>query len=450
MGDFAEKLAGIQKSWNTWVGLLAAEAVIPAIALFIKKFEVPTLINLIVCVVIALGIFIVWYLTNALPKTNKNKIGFVVSISCDDEQNHKIIRDDFIITLRKLITSGKSGKFFQFIEVPRHISSKVIDTDDAQKLRVKTRAHFVLYGRSRTRPINSKEVNYIELDGIVAHNPIPTEVQTKLSSEFSELLPRKIAIDKENGIFAFELTSEWTELVAKYIIAIAATVSGDLDYAELLYSEVQSKLLVSNRNITAFSKLNERIPVRLAEIHEAKATYCLNKWFMSYDMQLIEQMNIEISKIKLRNVSIGTTFMRAFCSFLINRNVNEAISYIKSCPKSCRDAVWHFNLAFLEAYKGNLKRAMQHYRNTSKLNITIETINQLESFITYVINEEPEQAQLYFCLGYINWNLKGDNLQAIKDYNEFISQADECKFPDAIFYAKKWVCELLASESEVA
>jgi tetratricopeptide (TPR) repeat protein len=300
----------------------------------------------------------------------------------------------------------------------------------------------VLYGRARIRTINSKEQNYIELDGIVAHNPIPDNVKQQLSAEFSELLPRKITIDNENDIFAFELTSEWTELVAKYIIAIAATISGDLSYAEVLYRDVQAKLFISSCNIPAYTKLKERIPVRLAEIHQAKATYLLNTWSNTHNHDLIEQIYSEVLKIESRTVSIRTIYLKAISVFLMYKDVDQAMKIIKTCPKGHRDAIWHFNLAFLEGYKGNINKAMQHYRNALKFTIEVESLNQIESFLTHIADNEPNACQLYFCLGYINWKIKGDNKQAINDYNRFIELANEDVYNKEVTYAKKWINDL--------
>lgn len=443
MGDIVDKLLGIQKIWHTYLGLIAAESfAIASFTLFLKQIEIPFWGIGIAALVTAIIILGIWLYSRSYPKTKKNKIGFVVSISCEDDQSHNKIRDDFVITLRKLVTAGNSGKHFQFIEIPRHISSTIIDYDNAKKLIKNTKAHFALYGRCRTRQINSSDHNFIELDGVVAHGPIPKPIKDQLSSEFTELLPRKLAICKENDIFAFELTSEWTDLVAKYIIAIASAISGDLNYAELLFNEVRVKLSNSKNNIPAYIKLKERLPVRLAEIYEAKAAYCFNKWFSTRDELLIDQLNHEISKIELKNISINANYFKAIGQFLKNRDVNTSIKTVKSCPKSNRDAVWHLNLAFLEAYKGNLNKSLQHYRNSIKFNLSVETLSQIEGFISNILEIEPDKVQLYFCLGYINWKIKGDNIRAIKDYSQFIELADNTTFCEQLHFARKWVEEI--------
>ena len=40
----------------------------------------------------------------------------------------------------------------------------------------------------------------------------------------------------------FQFTTEWAELVAKYVIGIAAALSGEIDYAETLYQDVLGKI----------------------------------------------------------------------------------------------------------------------------------------------------------------------------------------------------------------
>lgn len=444
--EYALKLLSeIPKYWHTWFGLLLAECCLFPFAWFLKEFSVSSWFNFILSLVLAIIIFVVWHLTNRTPKTHRDKIGFVVSIYCADKQSQNTIRDDFVLTLKRLIKSGSNGEHFQFIEIPRHISCNINSAAEAIKLQVKTRSHFVLYGRSRTRLINAKESHYIELDALVGHNPIPTSVQKRLSNEFSELLLKKIIINKENGLFEFEITSEFTELVAKYIMGMASGLSGDLNYAELLFEEVQSKLAAvswSLSNPTPLIKLRERLPARLVEIREAKTEKILNEWFETYNDDLIDLLNIELLKFDQRSTSIVVLHAKAIYAFIKNRNVNDAIKLIKSCPNSSRGAVWHVNLAFLFAYKGNLRQSLQHYRNAEKLKIEILTLNQTEAFTTHILSIEPDKAQLYFCLGYINWKIKGDSLQAISDYRQFVDNVDAVEFSEQVTYANKWIDEL--------
>lgn len=106
------------------------------------------------------------------------------------------------------------------------------------------------------------------------------------------------------------------------------------------------------------------------------------------------------------------------------------------------DGVWHMNVAFLEAYKGNLRKSTQHYRNAINLNIYDETLQQVEDFIVYILSVEPERYHLFFSLGYINWKIKGDNIKAIEDYQSFLSQVKAGEYIQEAELAREWINEM--------
>lgn len=206
----------------------------------------------LIAAVSALSILGLWLYSRRLPRTASDRVGVLVSIHCDDESHAKRIREDLVATLRRLMRSGTVGSTIQFIDVPPFHAEKVHDEEDARRLRERTRAHFLLWGRVRVRDLNKKAHHFIELDGIVAHKQVSDEVCKKLSAEFTELLPRRVSFSTENDLLAFTFTSEWTELVAKYIIGIAAEVSGDLSYAETLFLDVAQRLGAEKRDFPIF------------------------------------------------------------------------------------------------------------------------------------------------------------------------------------------------------
>lgn len=243
MPSLKETAQFVEEYWPKKSGLVASEIIF---ALVISTLLVAMNVSLLlwVCIIILVGIniFLLWFYTSRPPIVPKDKIGFLVCITCSDEEELRIIEEDFIFPLRQLVKSGNAGNSFHFIEMPQHFARQVIDADSANEMRIKCKAHFMIYGRVRRRAINEKENHIIELEGAVAHKPISDQVSDHLSAEFSELLPRNVHISTENDIFAFQFTSEWAEIVARYIIGVAAAYSGDIKYAENLYLDVLSDL----------------------------------------------------------------------------------------------------------------------------------------------------------------------------------------------------------------
>ena len=391
-------------------------------------------------------------MTNRLPRTKKNKIGFVISISTGDEDERKKITEDFVRTLHELLKRGPSGSSFQFINIPEHFAEKVIDTDDAQELRVRCRAHFVLFGRVRLRTVDGRQEHIISLDGLVAHNPVPKMISEKLAKEFSELLPRRVRIAVENDVFHFAFTSEWINCVAKYIIGIAAGLSGDIDYAEVLFNEVDLLLREQNPTSPVFLKLKQtlrqRIPQRMAEINETRAKLAIETWFDSHDLALMEEAGRHLAMITAPySDEYRIILLRSIFMFVQNRDVQGAINILKKC-KNILNGTAQYNLAFLYAYKGDLQKAIRHYRNAIKLDTDPSNFAKIEEFILWVIEVEPHKYQLHYCLGFINWQVKGDGTQAIRDLSTFLSSGVEGEFAEERHIVKKWISEIEKAQEE--
>lgn len=404
-------------------------------------------INLTVVALLNAILGLVWWVSRKAPKTPKGRIGFLVSVTASDDAESQRLREDFLVPLQKLIKSGNTGKAFHFMRLPGHLAEKIVDQDDAQRARIRSRAHFILYGHVKRRTIGGKEHHVIELDGIVTHREVPDEVSKKLAQEFSELLPRRVNIPTENDLLAFRFTSEWAELVAKYIIGIASALSGDLAYAKELYLDALDRLNAQNKSFPVYQKLSVRLPIRISEIYETYARLELSSWTEDHDAAHIQAMSEYLTKATGPNTtSLITT--KAISVFLSKRNSDEAIALLKQIHDE-NDALWHYNMAFLQGYKGNLKSASRHYNQASLWPIEPVSLAQIEDFICWTLEQEPKKYHLYFCLGLFNWKAKGDFAQARMDFERFLAEGQTRDYPKERQLATEWI-ERLQAESQSA
>lgn len=391
---------------------------------------------------ISFVVWFLWFYTTKPPVVPKNKIGFLVCITCSDEKELKSVTEDFIIPLRQLIRTGTSGNSFHFIEMPQRLANQVIDVDSALEMRVRCKAHFMIYGRVRRKIINKQENHIIELEGAVAHQPVSDEVRENLTAEFSELLPRNVHIPIENDLFAFQFTSEWAETVARYIIGVAAAYSGDINYAENLYQDVLSRLQGKDQNFLIYRKLKERIPHRLAELYEAMASTYFSKWSETRNFDYLTEVDEWLDKIdEVVKDNKTVLFLRAITTFLTTRSVEKAIDMLKRVKES-DNQIWQCNMAFLYAYKGDLKKVIQHYRYAEQCDYQQEKLFQIEDFIHWLIEQEPTKYQLYYCLGFINMGIKGDQILAVENFKKFLEMCDESEYVKEKDLAQNWVREL--------
>jgi len=180
MKNINEFVNFIESKWFDKTGLIAALLLTLISELsFVLASDIYWLIGLVLIIFSLSLIFGIWVWTRLPPKTPNDKVGFLVSITTSDDQESLRLKEDFLVPLRQLIKSGRTGNSFHYMELPSYISKDVIDHDYAQEIRSKSKAHFFLFGRVRLRVIDGIERHVIDMDGIVAHNPIPKKLAKK-------------------------------------------------------------------------------------------------------------------------------------------------------------------------------------------------------------------------------------------------------------------------------
>ena len=390
------------------------------------------------------ALLILWWSMRQPKKTEKNKIGFLVAISCSDSDERKKIAEDFIYPLKRLISSGRMGNLFTFIKAPEFLSRYIDTVDDAQSLRIKCRAHFMLYGRSKLRLVDGVKVHVIELNGIVAHQSVSQEMMKKFAIEFGELLPRKLQIPLDGDYLHLEFTSEWAGIVAKYVIGIAAMFSGDLDRAKQLFIEIEGELGARDIKFPIYAELQKRIPIRLSEISLSKARWFYQKWVDDgVDDFRIESEKSILELLPTHKALYEIVNLEAILAFLNHRNCDEAIEELMKIHKKQRAQAWHLNMAFLYGYKGELSNAAKHYDKASREPNDSDALGQIEEFIERILKLEPSHIGLYYCLGLFNQRIKGDEVSAARDYKSFIKEASLLgQHQNEVSLAEKWLGEL--------
>lgn len=133
-------------------------------------------------------------------------------------------------------------------------------------------------------------------------------------------------------------------------------------------------------------------------------------------------------------------FLSAIHHFLNDRNITAALSSLKAVKNS--GGIWNLNVAFLNAYNGNLKSATRNYKSAAAKEVELDIILQVEDFLCRILECEPNKYQLHFCLGLFNAHIKGDKLRAIEDFKSFIGNGDPTEFANERELARTWIIEL--------
>lgn len=435
--------------WPTRLGLVAALLLVFVLSAAASAI-VPTPIAASVGLLAALSTLGAWVWAWRLPRIRHGKVGLAISVTTSDSADEVQFADDFISELTRLIGQSSAANSFQVLRIPAHHSTKVAigDSESASGLLTRTRSTFLLHVSVRKRKHQGKGVLVLDIMGAVAHQPISTAVSQQLGREFGELMPSRLTLESDSDLLSFTFTGELMSVVARYIIGIAAAVSGDFDYAEQLYRSVSVALNSSSTKSPAFSKLRDRVPIRVAEIQEARAGDAFRGWLDTADSRSIERMKYALATFP-REARQSPRFMtlQAILTFIVARDAKSALGLLNRMGRQ-RDSTWYFNVAFLHAYDGDTRKALQLYRRGTLMDLPPDVPAQLEMFMSRIVEEEPAKVQLRFCLGYLNKEVKGDAIRARQELEHFVREASPIAYAEEIALAKDWMAELECMPSD--
>lgn len=388
-----------------------------------------------VCVFVS----VVWFLQTRIPKAPSKAIGFGVAIVAYRKEQRERLARDFVDTLKELLSRGRQIYPFAVIEFPQHYAKKIFEGDDINKYLKKSNCKFLIYGRAREDIVQGRMTHVLSLEGIVTHQTIPEDVQQQFVDEFAELLPRKLHLLTEDGLLQFELTSELINVVARYIIGIASLLSRDPDYSQSLFEGLKEDLSRLRLFGTSVDKLRRRIPLRLIDVYTVQGYLAYERWKNSRSREDLNNLKTYADKIKgIQSSNYEAAMLSSIYHFVSSRDIQAAKSELRAFRRS-PDETWRFNLAFLNAYEENMQAAERNYKNAARGQYTAKLIFDLEDFISWLLDVEPEKLQLYYCLGLINYFAKEDNLSAKHNFETFLATVSADRFQEEQTRAREYL-----------
>lgn len=395
--------------------------------------------------VVGLFFLSVWIYTHRVPKIKLGNVGFTIAITGETENERAVVSSDFVSASKEVLEGLGQNLPFQINELSRYHAEKIIDVETAQKYREKSGSHFLLFGTAKRRPIKGKDHYVLKLRGLVTHAPIPIEKSKLLAQEMHKVLPLEFRVACEDSLDGFEANSLWFAESAKFIIASAALLSGDFLLAKRLLENLKLSAgrLSRHKKKPGIQALFSLLPNRLASTYFALSQQHHFLWRETRDSLHLDEMKNYVDRFN--EYEPGTAHYHvstAIWMFVRKRDVEGARKEISKCvAKNVSDPTWRLNVAFLYAYSGDMKKAVEQYDTAFRLGQTPEISFELEEFIDWTLVNEPEKYQLHFCLGLINLKLKNDVLTAIRDFKTFLSKLEADKFPELKVTALRYINE---------
>ena len=382
------------------------------------------------------------------PKGSKNTLNIGVSISTEGYNQRKAIMRNFIFQQRQLIDKRNPDGNMSLIVLPEYYARRCTTSSEARHLAERTNCLFMIYGRAMQVTRQAGEHTVLELncqlrDDLVAE-PIKKRLQTTIGGPPSTrwFIPRNLEFE------GLELSSEYTTIVAQYMIAKAYLfysameinirrdpnrveppsasyehLTDQLDFARSIFKEFWISRDAVKSGVPPMDLIRGMLPEDIATTDWNMSLIKYWKWQKSKDLNKLNDVKPLLDEIiQFDPTNTDARLFRAMWHFAMNTDCSSAFADLKRCERA-RDSTWQFSKAFLHAYQGDLQKAKKLYGKAFKQKAEQDVGFQVEDFIHWALEQEPDKTQLYFCLGLINWKEKDDKELAIENYKRFTQQA---------------------------
>lgn len=400
------------------------------------------------CLVAAVVSGIIGFRAWAKHKTPKDCVGIVLVLAADSEEQHRELRTEFIASFRQLIKEATHAHSFEILVAPRRLAEELSDGADERVLRYfsERRGHLLIFGSVKPVDLGQGRMGrHLALKGYVRHAPVAQVVSKELAIDMTQVFPHRLLLVPEGRLFQFEAASEWLDLATRYVVGVAAMISGDLEYAETLLLDVEMKTKTARQlrsNSPSLRQLEKRVPERLIGLYVLWLHALNAEYFRTRRTQLLPRTEDVADRLLARDPShYGAKMAKALCCFALRRDTRNARRIISTCKRNA-DAAWRYSEAFLLAYSGKLTRAHEEYDRAFRARTNDLTLPvQCEEFIQMVLDAEPHQGQLHFCAAVINCFAKDDSAAAKRDFESFLSWAED-RCPLERTFAADWIAKL--------
>jgi hypothetical protein len=419
-------------NWWSFKGLIAGWVAVLMLALAVHQlFPAHTKLLLFIVVIIWT---ILWLYNNKIPRFEKGKIGILVCIHSLDPELDKTVREDFINSLRESLMRHDQERYFDIRVVPYHVASRYETYKDVIPLLKRVKGRFLLFGTVKKRG----KRHILDLVAHVRHTPLTDDSSKKFKDDISSAWISKYKLENADEVYELhEITSELVSLSSRYIIALAAFASQLFSLSEILFSNVRKDLIsVSYPNHASIKTIKVGTTEKLNIIVAIQSNTHYKLWKETKDAQHISILDQVLNKsigVYKRNGEYLT--YKAIVEVVLNSDYTSAKKYLMKIKLKYRDVAWHINLGFLDACLVNEVGSINHYSSAVKINnkldkeINLEKIAEFEDFLYWYTQQSVKHEFLYYLLGVLNEDFKGDIIRAKEDYDTYLKSDSVSTYP---------------------
>jgi tetratricopeptide (TPR) repeat protein len=439
----------LQKRWYSKSTIIAVDCVLVLLALlpaystvgwttsepFKDVFHPVVLSKSIPLLFAAVILTLIWGLSVQPRSVPKYKIGLVVAIRTENEIEYVRIKNDFVQTL--MDTLGTLDRRITLRTLNEFHTERLLSSNEQIPIyQRKTNSRLMVYGTCCTRHQDGKAYYYLNLNASVSHTPIPLPLSNVVRKQMLEVFPSMHLVPVDSELFGFKLMSEYFHLASLFLLGLSAHVSNDARLALSFHEPLLKQLQGADKSNKVVDVLRNRCKAHVISecLSLGEAYYRSNK-----DVETFHNYSQKVLALDPDNWQAH--LREGIYYFVTKRDIQSALSET-NLAKNNYDGIWLYNIAFLQAYAGDLEQAYFTYRKAFEKAATPDAHLQTEVFMRDILNIEPDKFQLYYCLGLIYYFYRHDLTLAQDAFEAFKAAAQGTAFSKWIVYVDKYLRDI--------
>jgi len=350
-----------------------------------------------------------------IPRCKPSMVGLILCIYADTSKAEQALKKDFLSSIERQLANEGLNTTFETVVIRNHLSQKFNDSNSIKKLHKRTRGCVYIFGEVKQRK-DGVDKYFLFLDGMVLHQPIPQNVSNELSRDFLATLPKGINFNDEFSFRGFQISSDIVLKSVKYIVGIAAYLSGDPFLAIELHEHLKNEVVSLTKKTPFDQVIASKVNLLLSNEHAVLAVYYFGK-----NDQKNARNHLEIA-FNLEPNCYRALILDAIIAFSWENDPKRALAVTKKSHGFTMPE-WRYNEAFLHFWLGNYTiawKACEKIKDyTGDQLISLEVIHFNQQLLKTV-----DKPILYFWLGFNYYFKQNNSPLALQSLENFEQKAD--------------------------
>lgn len=376
-----------------------------------------------------------------LPRVANGKIGIVICIQAENDKQRTRLKEDFA---RRLTTSISKNKLETIIEV------LILDDHETQlmstelnkysyllnhkndntkkgfeekkrnwsKIQQRVNGRFYIWGKIKERH-DQKNSYILNINALVVYKEVKEDISEIIKKDILAVWYETVSFAEEIEIRGFDITADIIYIAVKYIVGIAALISGDPQTAVLLHKNLEN-------DFSLFTPLPPNLVYVKSNLQSLIAIelLILARFLFIKKDYINARKHLEMSVLYFKN-NYGAFILESIINFYEGKIINSLASVQKAEEYATNDGTWRYNKAFLYMYRGQYKDAYKIYKEISSIIYSDEdkTLKEIYEFNQSILNNDKTKIFCHFILGYLLYYKSANCPLALSHFESFLELA---------------------------